>query len=529
MKWHLGGKQERVDELRASLASHVEKISLFTESETLQVLLDLKEDVGALRDDVEKLPDRVYRQFRAAAASDGRSSTSTGLLSLSQEICTRYEEGLDINAPPTYITGSDFPLKEGLDALMGAYQKSTVDFSKSALRIWGPPVEQWNNLFKAGFIFERMVSSKYLREAGQDSLWRWALESFYKKLRTEFARFEDDLEAGERDVLQLSPEYFQIWPAEVKRKRPQDKLTEAQEGELKVLQVQLEDPDERVRKDLVAFRRLHKDFTELRVVTVHSLKDPSTSEILIAPDDGNKVAKVHNVSIIPKYAYPLGYRVRPSKIIEVCFPGASRGFDYPFKMHEELLMFQQTWLGYKVVYEDPGCAYTVHYSHGLFSSKNLKGIGRVQIWQPKELPPIGPPASPNPDPRTPRARADSLYSQTNFTLRSSDSYSTVTGSSKGHSKPKAAKRPPSPVVVIFTETEAQAGQPSEPMVLFLRLEDNHQTLARLVSASSSPPLVASSLSRSFPPRTPLLIYPCSRARCGIPSLRRCLKSKMSNG
>jgi hypothetical protein len=125
----------------------------------LLIAFDIRANIVALRDEVERLPGTIQQPF------------TEGLPPVPSELSIRYSEALDKDAPVSYTNIENFPLREGLDALISAFDQSTAKISSasSALGIWPPSVEEINNLIKARFIFGCMLRSRRLLNAGRDS------------------------------------------------------------------------------------------------------------------------------------------------------------------------------------------------------------------------------------------------------------------------------------------------------------------------------------------------------------------------
>jgi hypothetical protein len=159
----------------------------------------------------------------------------------------------------------------------------------------------------------------------------------------EYAKYEEEIVAEEANIARLDLESFRIWMPPLETNTTS--VTEADESQLeeKILGVSLDDQGPH-QKELIVFRRPRN---ELRLVTVTSRLNGGGSGY--TPHEDNKVVNMHQVQVIPRYALPGRPRVPYNKIIELCFPGASSGYTYQFKMDEDLLKFQQALLGYKVV------------------------------------------------------------------------------------------------------------------------------------------------------------------------------------
>lgn len=405
----------------------------------LLISFDIKANIVALRDEVERLPSTIQQPFRE------------GLPPVPHELSIRYSEALDKDAPVSYTNIANFPLREGLDALISAFDQSTakISASSSVLGIWPPSVEEINNLVKARFIFHCMLRSHRLRDAGRDSPWAFAVASLLKKLEAEYRKWNHDIEGNIQSVASLNPESFQIWiPPEISATKLATEPDETQ-GEEKILEVPLADSTEQVNKVLIVFRR---PSNELRLLTFISSTTGVGGEI--SSHEVEKIVNLHTAEVVPRYALPPNLRTPPN--MELCFPGASSGYTYQFKTRDDLKKFQQALLGYKVVFEE-SCQWAIHCSNIIKNSK-LKGRGFVQILLPKPLKPTKQwNSATDTDPGTSfRNRTETILSDhssmTDFTRRLS---LTPTMRVQESRDSFIAAHPHAPVLLILTEVDGQ--------------------------------------------------------------------------
>ena len=93
-------------------------------------------------------------------------------VALPDHIVTRFTTAFNVNRPVCFEKSNDWPLKEGFDALVFHFSKSTIEFnSRPELGQNIPEGPQYLNLLKCIWIMERLKSSSYLTSAGTDSLW----------------------------------------------------------------------------------------------------------------------------------------------------------------------------------------------------------------------------------------------------------------------------------------------------------------------------------------------------------------------
>lgn len=347
-------------------------------------------------------------------------------------LAERYGQALSVAPPSTYYAPEQFPLAEGLDALVTAYESSTVRSpARSGLRTWSPSMEQMNQLIKARWIFDRLCESTLLRSYSHDSFWTCALEAAQRNLQDEYHRWHHVLEQNTQAIAALSPEFFRVWtPTETV---VADRITDPDErqNEEKILEAPLQLPREQLKKDLIVFRRPGNEF---RVLTCTSLNSPGDSTI----HDESKVINVHSAQIVPRYALPpYGQNLPETCDFELCFPGASSGDLYRFLKEDDRYAFQQALLGYKVVFQDT-CNWQLHRSR---LKGKVGGTGLVQIFQAKPIQP---------------ARSTPLDNRRGSVFSNESTLTAASRASRLRSNSSIiAEYPHAPLVVIFTKIDGE--------------------------------------------------------------------------
>ncbi|KAF2202670.1 hypothetical protein GQ43DRAFT_470682 [Delitschia confertaspora ATCC 74209] len=463
-KWHLFSGKERADKLRARIQFHCTKISVFMQTISVSVQAAANNALRDIRLQIEALPLRVLNEILAGLSGRPRKD---GLHPIMPALHEQYMIALSKDKPDAFIDVSCFPLKEGLDALANALEQSTIKFTGDGLGIWRPTVQQLNNLIKARWIFDRMRESTQLREAGPDSLWRWCLESVQEQIKMEYAKNEQAIIDEEANIASLDEECFRIWMPPLETTAVSVTEPDESQHEEKILEVSLAYPGHS-RRELIVFRRPRN---ELRLVTITTPNVQANSDGIIgitpAPHEDPKVVNMHKVAIVPRYALPSQQGVSYSRIIELCFPGASSGYTYQFKMDEDLWKFQQALLGYKIVYDNSNIRWAIHRALSWGRTEKVQGVGRIQIWQAKPLAASN--AQENPSsllPTSPsirQSRTDSIHSNSTFasTVRPT---SRILGPDPEEKNFVALQRPVLPLLVIFAEVH------KKPTFLVLKLE-----------------------------------------------------------
>ena len=359
------------------------------------------------------------------------------------------------DAPATYAGVANFPLREGLDALVIALEQSTTRASPriGSTRSWLPSTEELNSLVKAQFIYECLVESHGYRNAGNDSPWAFALANILGRLEKELGKWRQEIDEGVQVIAALSPEFFHIWAAPEVSTVTVATESDVTQGEEKVLEVPLVSSAEHVSKTLIVFRRPRNEF---RVLTFISSSHSSTADGSSHGDP--KIMNIHSVNVVARYAIPANPRAALN--MEICFPGASSGYTYSFKTRDDLKKFQHALTGYKIVFED-FCRWKVHCS-GFIRSGKLKGEGFVQILQPKQLPALTaanetPALGSDADQASMSiTRADSILSD-RISIAPSLGASSLAPSTfvKETKNSFIAAHPQSPVLLILTEIDGQ--------------------------------------------------------------------------
>lgn len=415
--WHFS-TQERANGLRSRLNAHYVKISLILETLNSAKLADIKGDI-------ERVLDRLSLDVR--------------LPSVPASLEERYMEALQDGRPPTFTTLGNFPLKEGLDALVFHFNQSTIKFTKiKILGVFQPGSDHFNNLIKSRWIFGRLLESSQLREEGPSSLWNIALISILKRIAYEYEQWAEELPLAEQQINMLGREYFAIWlpreaptPGRIPTEEDKDKK------ETKMLECGLREPNEHQTKDLHVFRRPNN---VLRLLLRDTVKPFSTA------DEGSAVFSKKIISLKDYYFLP-----------HYAFPGNSRrkvdisGDTYEFNSDEDVHNFQWILTSYKVNYDTPDVQVKIHTSSffGL-RTKLIEGVARIQIWQPEHKLPasfLGDPlwnAASRKDSRSavsPTATARLGRSTTTSTIDTCQGF------------PTSASVQPSPVLMLFTTWE----------------------------------------------------------------------------
>jgi hypothetical protein len=372
-------------------------------------------------------------------------------------------------APPLAYRGLEwFPLAEGLDALIVAYEASTVKSpARPGLGVWAPSLDEMNNLIKARWIFDRIRESNILKSCSPDSVWAFALESAMKRLYEEYIRWDQALEANIHTIVTLNPEFFLIWAPPEASAAKQLIEPDMNQSEEKILAVPLFSSSlvtGQFTKDMIIFRRPANEF---RMLTYTTLNSPDTTA-----HDENQVLNIHMVQILPRYVtrtLPRFGNLSSTSDFELCFPGAGSGYLYKFLKEDDRYEFQQAMLGYKVVFEDT-CKWRLDMSPlSRLTGKpvELKSAGLVQIFQAKSLKPIQ-------DSRqddslgidSPLYRQSSVFStgsRLSVVSQTSSQYSTANTDGS-----IVSRYPHGPVMVIFTEIDGQ--------LVFLRVPCEYRIL-----------------------------------------------------
>ena len=361
--------------LRERVKFHVTKVAFIAKPFETQLLLGIRRDVQQLRRDVAHLTGIVTN-----GVGQKRNASNPPFLesiTLPDHILTRFTIAFNVNRPVCFEERNDWPLKEGFDALVFHFSKSTIEFnSRPELGQNVPEGPQYLNLLKCIWIMERLKSSSHFTNAGTDSLWADYMRGLEDEIRIQFRRFEGrQLIAPMQDVISILPDsYYSIWVAEDPSLRPLD-MAEQRPFEEKILELSLPQLSGTRQSSLTVFRKSDNQF---RLVTTTKKADNP----MFHHAEGFHV-DMTSTRLIPSYATPNEKSSETNTIVLCNNKGQSPEW---ISLHDStgIASLQRALMGYRVHYDMAKFSWCVNGS----KQEGDWGEGRLQLWQPKPLPEI---------------------------------------------------------------------------------------------------------------------------------------------
>ena len=363
--------------LRERVKFHVTKVAFIAKPFETQLLLDIRGDVQQLRRDVAHLTGIVTNGVGRMGNVPIPPLIDT--VTLPEHISTRFTIAFNVDPPVCFQERSDWPLKEGFDALVYHFSKSTIEFnSRPELGQNIPEAPQYLNLLKCVWIMERLKSSSYFTNTGTDSLWADYMRSLEDEIRVQFRRFEGrQLIAPMQDVISILPDsYYSIWVVEGPPLRPLD-MAEQRPLEEKILELSLPQPYVTRQSSLTVFR---KSDTQFRLVT--TTKRPDNPMFHHA--EGFHV-DMTSTRLIPSYAAP-NQKASVTNNIALCNDKGQSPEWVSLSDSTDIASLQQALMGYRVHHDMSNLSWCINGS----KEEGDWGHGRLQLWQPKSLPEILP-------------------------------------------------------------------------------------------------------------------------------------------
>ncbi len=446
--------QKKVEDLRARIQFHTQKIYLVIEPVQLRIATNIAGDVAEI---LWLMKRHLIPQQELIFGE------------IPEWLAAKFCNALAKNPPAIYTDIAHFPLKEGFDALYRHFRQSTVQFIDH--ETGEQTIEQYLELLKAQWILEVLKKSVLYREARPGSLYLRIIGQVEQRISKQYGR-QDLVRFSDFDLANLNSSAYWIWSAEVES--TSKRLIDQNGQEEKILEISLSAPAGIRKHDLLVFRR---SATTLRLVR-SAIEDDSG----IAHPESEKI-NTHVDRFIPWYAIPTS---TPSLSVEICSGNETGGTTYDFQNETDVFNFQRAITGYQVVHDMPRIQWALNKQQLQVSSKVLEGTARLQLWLWKPLPSIQAQSLNSPQLSTSPTSTLSGSSQwtntTNATLakltqRCDSSVVSVAENTNGDSV-VAAVKPQLPSVVIFTKLEGK--------YTFLSLERKSHNLSKdLYFCSSS--------------------------------------------
>ena len=363
--------------LRERVKFHVTKVAFIAKPFETQLLLGIRRDVQQLRRDVAHLTGIVTNGV--GQARNASNPPFLDSVTLPDYILTRFTIAFNVNRPVCFEEKSDWPLKEGFDALVFHFSRSTIEFnSRPELGKNIPEGSQYLNLLKCIWIMEQLKSSSYFTNAGTDSLWADYMRGLEDEIRIQFRRFEArQLIAPIQDVISILPDgYYSIWVVEGPPLRPLD-MAEQRPLEEKILELSLPQSYGTRQSSLTVFR---KSDTQFRLVTTTKRADNP----MFHHAEGFHV-DMTSTRLIPSYAAPNEGSSATNNIV-LCNDKGQFPEWISLSDSTAIASLQRALMGHRVHHDMSNFSWCVNGS----KEEGDWGDGRLQLWQPKPLPEIVP-------------------------------------------------------------------------------------------------------------------------------------------
>lgn len=370
--WHASTESE-ISNLKERVRLHITKMSFVIKPFEIQLLVGIRNELIQLQQEVRDLAGLVTTLRRDTTRDSALPSLpSIEMPLISDAITQRLVAALELNRPDAFRTLSDFPLKEGFDALAFHFAKSTILFNPGIGPSQKVPKEtQYLNLLKAKWILEKLKASSKLAAAETNSLWLNCEREVELKVLEQCRRFQTDSLRPPplENITRLPDDCFTIWIFEAPPLLPH--LAEARAMEDKILELTLPS-----NSTLTIFRSSDDDF---RVVTVHTTIIPDTSKEV---ERESFSANMQSTQLVPAYAIPepiSGSSLSGNGIL--LYRAQDLAQWQPLKNLMDVFSFQQALTGYRVFFD----ASNVKWSLDGSDKPGRYGKARVQIWEPKRL------------------------------------------------------------------------------------------------------------------------------------------------
>ena len=376
--WNTSAERE-VNNLRERVHLHETKLFFAIKPFEFQLLIGIRSQLIQLREEVEVVKGLVVTLHKndTLERSTFPIHPAVRRVQIPEEIIARFLNALNTNRPESFHDITDFPLKEGFDALVFHFAKSTIEFNPGVgLSQRVPEKTQYINLLKSKWILEMLNASSHLSTAKPDSLWTNYLGEVEMTIVEEYRRFDRRLLVAPptNDITRLPDSCFSIWVVEVPPVRAPD-LSEERILEDKILELTLPSP---VAKKLILLRYSEIDLSRV-------IAETFTDGIHKVVERESFTINMESTRLIPAYTIHESTTAGSKPVNNVLL---YRIQDHAplwqsLESFDDVARFQQALSGYRVFYDSSNIIWSLN-----DGSKNhtKNGVGRVQTWQVKRLP-----------------------------------------------------------------------------------------------------------------------------------------------
>ncbi|KAL8715356.1 MAG: hypothetical protein Q9220_000689 [cf. Caloplaca sp. 1 TL-2023] len=375
--------EQDVNNLRERVTFHITKISFIAKPFQTQLLLEIQRELRSVAVDVGIIKDIIVNgPNQPNDASNGMYLQS---IHLPDNLQRRFVAALETRKPITLNTESHWPVKEGFNALVFHFAKSTVEFnSRQRLGQNMPDGPQYLNLLKALWTMRQLKESPHFQSTGHDSLWADYMRELEVDIKVQFRRFDTQqlVRPPEDAILQLPDKYYSIWVDEDPPLRSLD-LVEQRPLEEKILELALPAASYGTRKSsLTVIRRTEYEF---RCVTTTKMTDNP----LFHSEEGSNI-NLNSTRLIPAYATP-GVSEAANNLA-LCNDRGEHEEWLSLKSPGDVASMQRALTGYRIHHDMSDFTWCINGS----DEPGDSGTGRLQLWQLKPLAKIQAESDPRP-------------------------------------------------------------------------------------------------------------------------------------
>ncbi|KAL8735933.1 MAG: hypothetical protein Q9166_000495 [cf. Caloplaca sp. 2 TL-2023] len=362
-----------VNNLRQRVNFHITKVAFIAKPFEIQLLLEIRRELQLLRSDVAQI--RGILTNGLSQAIDPSNESYLQAINIPDELTARFAAAVDVNRPPTCGTSHDWPVKEGFNALVFHFAKSTVEFnSRQRLGQNVPDGPQYLNLMKSVWAMRQVKASQSFQVMGHESLWADYMRELEAEIKGQFRRFDMHqlVRPPNEDILQLPDEYYSIWVDEEPQLRSLD-LAEQRPLEEKIIEISLPQPygTSTRQSSLTIFRKSEYEF---RLVTTTKMTDNP----LFHSEEGSNM-NMNSTRLIPAYATPGASSTADN--LALCNDRGQHEEWHSLTSPSDVAALQRALTGYRIHHDMSSFSWCLNGSREPGDS----GSGRLQLWQLKPL------------------------------------------------------------------------------------------------------------------------------------------------
>ena len=361
-----------VDNLRERVNFHITKVSFIAKPFEIQLLLQIRRELRSLRNDVADI--RGILTNGLGQSNDASNASYLQSIRISDDLAARFTAALETNRPLALLQIHDWPVKEGFDAVVFHFAKSTVEFtSNRRLGQNVPDPYQYLNLLKSVWAMKQLKASPSFCSIAGESLWADYMRELEVDMKHQFFRFDSGQLArpSSLDLLQLPNEYFTIWVDEEPLLHLPD-MVEQRPLEEKILELALPQSYGNRQMSLTIFRSSDYEFRLVRTTKM-------TDNPMYHSEEGSSV-NMNYTRFIPVYASPDNTASAANNIL-LCNDTGQQKEWHMLQNASDVAALQRALTGYRIHHDMSGFTWCINGSNVAGDS----GVGRLQLWQLKPL------------------------------------------------------------------------------------------------------------------------------------------------